>query len=138
MTYLLALVGGALIGGGAAALYLLSGRIAGVSGILGGALVPRAGEIGWRLVFLAGLIGGGAIGAVIAPGAFGVPRGSSSLLVVAGLLVGFGTRLGNGCTSGHGICGVSRLSPRSMVATALFIAAGMVSTFLIRQLGALS
>ena len=138
MTYLIALAGGALIGGGAAALYLLSGRIAGVSGILGGALVPRAGEIGWRLVFLAGLIGGGAIGAVVAPGAYGAPRGSSSLLIAAGLLVGFGTRLGNGCTSGHGVCGVSRLSPRSLAATALFIAAGIASTYLIRQLGVLS
>jgi len=133
MDHLLALAGGALIGGGAAALYLLSGRIAGVSGILGGALVPRAGDTGWRLVFLAGLIGGGSIGALVAPQAFGAPRGSALLLIAAGLLVGFGTRLGNGCTSGHGVCGVGRLSLRSLAATAVFVAAGMVTTFIVRQ-----
>ena len=133
MDHLLALAGGALIGGGAAALYLLSGRIAGVSGILGGALVPRAGGTGWRLVFLAGLIGGGSIGALVAPQAFGAPRGSALLLIAAGLLVGFGTRLGNGCTSGHGVCGVGRLSLRSLAATAVFVAAGMVTTFIVRQ-----
>ncbi len=138
MSYLIALAGGALIGGGAAAMYLLSGRIAGVSGILAGALVPRTGETGWRLMFLAGIVGGGAVGAAVAPEAYGVARGSTILLVAAGLLVGFGTRLGNGCTSGHGVCGVSRLSRRSIVATALFVAAGMVSTFLVRQLGVLS
>lgn len=138
MTYLIALAGGVLIGGGAAALYLLSGRIAGVSGILGGALLPRTGETGWRLMFLAGLISGGAVGALAAPQAFGVPRGSVLLLAAAGLLVGLGTSLGNGCTSGHGVCGVSRLSRRSIAATALFIAAGMVSTFVVRQLGVLS
>jgi uncharacterized protein len=137
MTYLVALAGGALIGGGAAALYILAGRIAGVSGILGGTLLPRTGDTAWRLLFLAGLIGGGAIGAVVAPAAYGVPRGSMPLLLAAGLLVGFGTRLGSGCTSGHGVCGVSRLSRRSIAATALFIAAGMVSTFLVRQMGAL-
>jgi uncharacterized protein len=130
--YLLALLGGALIGGAAAALYLLSGRIAGVSGILGGALVPRAGELGWRLLFLAGLIAGGALGALVAPGAYGVPRGSALVLIAAGLLVGFGTRLGSGCTSGHGICGVSRLSRRSLLATALFVAAGAITVFVIR------
>ncbi|HEU5058267.1 MAG TPA: YeeE/YedE thiosulfate transporter family protein, partial [Kofleriaceae bacterium] len=127
MSILVPLAGGAIIGLGAAVLYLLSGRIAGVSGILGGALVPRAGETGWRLMFLAGLIGGGAIGALAAPEAYGLPRGSLLLLLAAGVLVGFGTRLGNGCTSGHGVCGVARLSRRSMAATALFIAAGVVS-----------
>jgi uncharacterized protein len=133
VSYLVALLGGAIIGGSAAALLVLSGRIAGVSGILGGALVPRAGEIGWRLMFLAGLIGGGLVGGLAAPQAYGAARGSTALLVVAGLLVGFGTQLGSGCTSGHGICGVSRLSPRSIAATALFVAAGMVATFLVRH-----
>jgi len=133
MDHVLALAGGGLIGGAAAALLLLSGRIAGVSGILGDALSPRAGELGWRLMFLAGLMGGGAIGTQLAPQAYGVPRGSALFLVAAGLLVGFGTRLGSGCTSGHGICGVSRLSRRSITATALFVAAGMIITFVVRQ-----
>jgi uncharacterized membrane protein YedE/YeeE len=134
MDYLLALAGGALIGGAAAILYLMSGRVAGVSGIVGGALVPRAGELGWRLLFLAGLVGGGVVGGLVAPRAYGTSSGSVLLLVAAGLLVGFGTRLGGGCTSGHGICGVSRLSRRSIAATALFVAAGMVTTFVVRRL----
>lgn len=133
MSYLVALLGGAVIGGGAAALLILSGRIAGVSGIVGGALVPRSGELGWRLMFLAGLIGGGALGGLVAPQAYGAPHGSTLLLVVAGLLVGYGTRLGSGCTSGHGICGVSRMSRRSITATALFVAAGMVATMVLRH-----
>ena len=134
MDYLLALAGGALIGGAAAILYLMSGRVAGVSGIVGGALVPRAGELGWRLLFLAGLVGGGVVGGLVAPRAYGTSSGSVLLLAAAGLLVGFGTRLGSGCTSGHGICGVSRLSRRSIAATALFVAAGMVTTFVVRRL----
>jgi len=135
MSYLVSLIGGAIIGGAAALLLILSGRIAGVSGILGGALRPRTGEIGWRLMFLAGLVGGGAVGALLAPAAYGVPRGSTVVLIAAGLLVGFGTRLGSGCTSGHGICGVSRLSRRSLTATALFLAAGIITVFLVRHLG---
>jgi uncharacterized membrane protein YedE/YeeE len=139
MGYLLALAGGALIGGGAAVLLILSGRIAGVSGILGGALIPKTGELGWRLMFLAGLVGGGAVGALVAPQAYGAVRGPAGLLVLAGLLVGFGTRLGSGCTSGHGICGISRLSRRSLTATLLFMVAGMAATFLVRHvLGGLS
>ena len=134
MDYLLALAGGALIGGAAAILYLMSGRVAGVSGIVGGALVPRAGDLGWRLLFLAGLVGGGVVGGLVAPRAYGTSSGSVLLLAAAGLLVGFGTRLGGGCTSGHGICGVSRLSRRSIAATALFVAAGMVTTFVVRRL----
>ena len=104
-----------------------------MSGILAAALVPRAGELGWRLLFLAGLVGGGLVGALVAPQAYGTPRGSAVLLVAAGLLVGFGTRLGGGCTSGHGICGVSRLSRRSIVATALFVAAGMITTAVVSR-----
>jgi|SRR6185503_17862346 len=134
MSYLVALLGGAIIGGAAALLLILSGRIAGVSGILGGALVPRVGEVGWRVMFLAGLVGGGLIGAMVAPGAYGAARGSGPLLVAAGLLVGFGTRLGSGCTSGHGICGVSRLSRRSITATALFVVTGMIATFAVRHI----
>ena len=134
MDHLLALAGGALIGGAAAILYLLSGLVAGVSGIVGDALVPRAGELGWRLLFLAGLVGGGVVGGLVAPRAYGTSSGSVLLLAAAGLLVGFGTRLGSGCTSGHGICGVSRLSRRSIAATALFVAAGMVTTFVVRRL----
>lgn len=134
MSYLFSLAGGAIIGGAAAVLLILSGRIAGVSGILGGALIPQAGEVGWRLMFLAGLVGAGAVGALLVPEAYGVARGPAVLLAAAGLLVGFGTRLGGGCTSGHGICGVSRLSRRSITATALFLAAGMITTLLVRHL----
>jgi uncharacterized membrane protein YedE/YeeE len=134
VSYLVAALGGVLVGGAAALLLILSGRIAGVSGILGGALVPRAGETGWRLMFLAGLMAVGAVGARRAPGAYGVARGSALLLATAGLLVGFGTRLGSGCTSGHAVCGVSRLSRRSITATTLFVAAGMVATFAVRHL----
>lgn len=114
------LTGGILIGVAAAMLLLLNGRIAGISGILGGLLRPAAGDIAWRLAFVIGLI--------IAPLVFGVAAvlptaqidASTTTLIIAGLLVGLGTRYGSGCTSGHGVCGLSRLSPRSMVATAGF------------------
>ena len=122
-----ALVGGALIGAAAAALVLINGRVAGISGILGGVLGGPfvAHEWGWRLAFLVGLVG--------APLLYVAWRGmppigiaaSTATLIVAGLLVGFGTRLGGGCTSGHGVCGTARLSPRSLVATGLFMLAGI-------------
>lgn len=128
-----ALIGGALIGFAATLLYAALGRIAGISGILNTA-IEQPGDRGWRIAFLLGLIGGAnlwfAFGIdVPAPRAyFPVPW-----LIGAGLLVGFGTRLGNGCTSGHGICGLARLSKRSLVAVATFMGAGFVTVFVLRH-----
>lgn len=129
-----ALAGGIAIGTAAAMFILLNGRIAGVSGILGGLLRPVPGDAGWRLAFLAGL--------VAAPAAYGLVsrlpdpaiEASYPLLLLAGLLVGAGTRYGAGCTSGHGVCGLSRLSLRSAVATLAFMAAGFATVFLVRHL----
>jgi uncharacterized membrane protein YedE/YeeE len=121
-----ALVGGALIGLAAVLLMLLNGRIAGVSGILGGALA-RERDSGWRVAFLVGLVA-----APLLLGALGDPMpaprlpASWAIVVAGGLLVGFGTRLGGGCTSGHGVCGMARLSPRSIAATLIFMATAMV------------
>lgn len=123
------LVGGGLIGVAVSALLLLSGRIAGVSGVVGNLLGKTdPGDRIWRLMFALGLFVGGAITVFIMPSRMsldGVP--SYGAVISAGLLVGFGTRLGNGCTSGHGVCGISRFSIRSLVATVTFIAAGMVA-----------
>lgn len=124
-TPITASIGGALIGLSASMMLLLNGRIAGISGIIGGGLKLPAGDLAWRLAFVLGLLAGG--GALVAfyPETFAVNIDrSTGALVVAGLLVGFGTRLGNGCTSGHGVCGLSRLSPRSLVATITFMSAG--------------
>jgi uncharacterized membrane protein YedE/YeeE len=129
-----ALLGGVLIGTSVALLWAFTGRTAGISGIVGDAwLAPREGG-GWRLWFLGGLAAGGFLWARLFPERFawGAPRAAVTL-VVAGLLVGFGTRLGNGCTSGHGLCGISRLSVRSIVATVVFMALGMTSVFLARR-----
>jgi len=129
-----ALVGGVLIGIAAAAFALLNGRIAGISGILGGLLKPRRGDIGWRAAFLLGLIGAPAAYALFsALPTIRIDAGYGAL-VAAGLLVGVGTRYGAGCTSGHGVCGLSRLSPRSLAATATFMGAGFVTVFVLRHL----
>jgi uncharacterized membrane protein YedE/YeeE len=134
-TPLSALIGGTLIGLAAVVLWVMDGRVAGISGIVGGIVNPIDGDTGWRISFLLGLI--------VAPLAYSAASGglpsvtiSSSLplLAVGGLLVGFGTRLGGGCTSGHGVCGVARLSPRSLVATLVFMAGGFATTFLARHL----
>ncbi|GAC1325647.1 MAG: hypothetical protein NVSMB25_24310 [Thermoleophilaceae bacterium] len=127
--------GGALIGLAAAGLLLVHGKVAGISGILGGALSGVRGDLFWRSAFIGGLLAGGALFAWRAPGllAPSLPRGPL-LIAVAGVLVGYGTRLGNGCTSGHGVCGVGRVAPRSMLATATFIAVGAVVTFSINHL----
>lgn len=127
------LAGGALIGVAAAMLVLLNGRIAGISGIVGGLLRPRRDETGWRLAFVAGLLVAPAV--VLLLGGVPAPRIDAGFgtLVAAGLLVGIGTSYGSGCTSGHGVCGVSRLSPRSLVATLAFMAAGMATVFLARH-----
>jgi hypothetical protein len=129
------LLGGMLIGIGASAMLLLNGRIAGISGILAGVLKPIRGDTLWRGCFLGGLVVGGLLLRLLMPRAFdfGIIR-PFPMLIVAGLLVGFGTRLGSGCTSGHGVCGISRLSPRSLVATITFIASGALVVFVVNHL----
>lgn len=129
-----ALVGGMLIGAAAAILLLTTGRIAGISGVLGGLLRPHAGDIAWRVAFLAGLAGAPALVAWFAP--MPMPRIDAGwfALGVAGLLVGLGTRYGSGCTSGHGVCGLSRMSARSLVATIAFMTAGFATVYVLRHL----
>jgi uncharacterized membrane protein YedE/YeeE len=128
------LAGGVLIGTAAAMLVLLNGRIAGISGIVGGLLTPRRSEIAWRLAFVAGLFAAPLI--MLLLGQSVTPRidAGFGLLVLAGLLVGIGTSYGSGCTSGHGVCGLSRLSLRSLIATATFMLAGIATVFLVRHL----
>jgi uncharacterized protein len=130
----LALLGGLLIGIAAALLRVLNGRVAGISGILGGALVGSADDKAWRLAFLAGLILAPILVSVVGQ-AVPEPQMPASWLVVvaAGLLVGFGARLGGGCTSGHGVCGIARLSARSIAATAIFVAAAIVVVAITRH-----
>ena len=132
MSMLSGLLGGALIGLAATVYLLATGRVAGVSGILAGALGERAAR-GERLAFLAGLIGAGLIAAVVASPAAATPT-PTPVLIVAGVLVGFGTRVGGGCTSGHGVCGLSRLSRASLVATAMFIATGAATVAIANHL----
>lgn len=130
-----ALAGGALIGLAAVLLMLFHGRIAGISGILGGLVPPRAGDMAWRITFLAGLVAGAALMAWAGGLVPSVPPRSLAVVTIAGLLVGVGTQLGGGCTSGHGVCGLARLSPRSLAATAIFMAAGVAVVFLVRSGG---
>jgi uncharacterized membrane protein YedE/YeeE len=128
------LAGGMLIGLAAALLILFNGRIAGISGILGGLLRPRRGDLGWRIAFLAGLVGTPLLYQLwqaLPP--VQIDAGTPAL-IVAGLLVGVGVRYGAGCTSGHGVCGLSRLSPRSLAATCAFMAAGFLTVYLLRHL----
>lgn len=132
-----ALAGGLLIGLAAALFMLLNGRIAGISGILGGLLRPARGDIGWRLAFVLGLLAAPLAYALFAALPALQIDASYPGLVIAGLLVGIGTRYGSGCTSGHGVCGISRLSPRSTVATLAFMAAGFVTVYLLRHVLAL-
>lgn len=129
-----ALIGGALIGAAAALFVLFTGRILGISGAFAGIAMPQRGDFAWRLALLAGLI--------VAPLAYRAAGGalppieiteSPGLLVAAGLLVGFGSRLGSGCTSGHGVCGLARLSKRSIVATGTFLAAAIATVFVMRH-----
>ena len=126
-------IGGMLIGLSAALLIVFAGRVAGISGIVGGLLGWPRGDIAWRLAFLAGLVAAPLLYALAAPlPSVRVDAGTPALLA-AGLLVGIGTRYGAGCTSGHGVCGLSRLSPRSLVATLAFMGAGFVTVFVIRH-----
>ena len=128
-----ALVGGLLIGAGGGLLFWSQGRIAGISGIFSSTLFGQDGEKRWRILFLAGLLGGGALANHLLGGGIQAPAAGGPV-VLAGLLVGFGTRLGNGCTSGHGICGISRLSVRSIAATLAFMASGMVTATVLGQI----
>jgi uncharacterized membrane protein YedE/YeeE len=129
-----ALAGGSLIGLATAMFVLLNGRIAGISGILGGLLRHAKDDVAWRIAFVAGLIGAPVL--YLIAGVQLQPRidASDGALLLAGLLVGIGTRYGSGCTSGHGVCGLSRLSPRALVATLAFMAAGFVTVFVLRHL----
>jgi len=129
-----AAIGGTLIGFSAVLLMMLNGRIAGVTGVFAGLIDPAGGDRAWRVTFIAGLIAA-PLSAALFGLAFPLPQMPASLTVVAvaGLLVGFGTRLSNGCTSGHGVCGIARLSPRSIAATAIFMAAAIVVVALTRH-----
>ena len=134
-TPLSALTGGVVIGVAASVLLIVSGRVAGISGVVGGLLVPTRGDRLWRALFVLGLLLSGAGAALLAPERIGSSPRSLSTLIAAGLLVGVGTRLGNGCTSGHGVCGISRLSPRSLLATITFIGMGMLAVRAFAWLG---
>lgn len=131
-----ALAGGALIGTAASILLAMNGRVAGISGVLGGILAPAKGEVAWRVAFVVGLALGGLAMLVLAPESFGASPRALLLVAVAGVLVGIGTRVGGGCTSGHGVCGLSRLSMRSLVATLTFMATGALAATAARLLGA--
>lgn len=129
------LTGGLLIGGAGGLLLLLNGRIAGISGIVGEALSAPRGDTVWRLAFIAGLVAGPLVVQAVLQRPIAVRiEASVPMLIAAGLLVGLGTRIGGGCTSGHGVCGIGRLSRRSIVATLSFLGAGAASVFVVRHL----
>ena len=130
-----ALAGGIMIGLSAVLLLLASGRIAGISGILGGVLAPRQGDVAWRILFIVGMLAGPLLYRLTAGTQPEVVISDSlPLLVAAGLIVGFGTRLGSGCTSGHGVCGLARFSPRSLAATGIFFVVAVVTVFVARHI----
>ena len=133
-TPLTAIAGGAVIGLAAGTLVLLNGRIAGISGIAGGLFAAATGDIGWRLAFLVGLMAAPLVFQLVTQLPPVQIEAGTGTLIVAGLMVGLGTRYGSGCTSGHGVCGISRLSARSLVATAVFMAAGFATVFVVRHL----
>lgn len=127
-------LGGMLIGLSASLLLLCNGKIAGISGILGGLLRPVRDDTLWRAFFIAGLLAGGAILCLVSPHVFDIAlTRSGEVFILAGLLVGCGARLGSGCTSGHGVCGISRLSPRSLLATLIFMTAGIVTVYIVNR-----
>ncbi len=128
------LAGGAAIGIAAALLILFNGRIAGVSGIVGGLLRLKKGDIGWRIAFVSGLIAAPVVWQLFSILPSLKIDGSFAMMGLAGLIVGIGTRYGSGCTSGHGVCGLSRLSPRSAVATLVFMATGFLTVYVIRHI----
>jgi uncharacterized membrane protein YedE/YeeE len=126
-TWILALAGGAMIGIASAFLLLTHGRIAGISGILGSLLHATQRDRGWRIAFVGGMTAAGLAASIVAPAAIGASVRALPLVIVAGVLVGYGTRLGGGCTSGHGVCGLSRFSARSLVAVLAFMITGAVT-----------
>jgi len=131
------LMGGLLLGVASAVFILINGRILGISGILGGLLPPKVGDISWRVAFLLGLLAAPTAFMALAPAGFASePRIDAGFwtVIVAGLLVGIGTRYASGCTSGHGVCGLSRLSPRSLVATLSFMGAGFFIVYIVRHI----
>ncbi|QDL56489.1 YeeE/YedE family protein [Rhodoferax aquaticus] len=128
------LVGGILLGLASAAFILVNGRILGISGIVGGLLRPKAGDAGWRIAFVLGMLVAPLLYMRVAGPVVATIDASWGAVVLAGLLVGVGTRYGSGCTSGHGVCGLSRLSPRSLAATLSFMGAGFAIVFVIRHL----
>ena len=136
-TPVLSSIGGLLIGVAAALMLIFNGRIAGISGIFEGVILPQRDSLGWKGAFTAGLVVGGLVMFLIAPELFSVEilaaQRSTAAFVLAGVLVGFGTRLGNGCTSGHGVCGLSRFSRRSLVATLSFMVAGAVTVYIVQH-----
>lgn len=133
-----ALLGGAIIGVAVTLMLLLNGRVTGVSGIVGGLISSFKEKKSWRIMFILGLFSGGLVIRALHPEKLGVPIPNEDwMVVVAGLLVGFGSSMGSGCTSGHGVCGISRLSPRSIVATIVFMAAGITAVFLFKKMGAI-
>lgn len=127
------LAGGLLLGLAAALFILVNGRILGISGIIGGLLRPRNNDLGWRLSFVLGLLAAPLLYLLLAGPIEARIDADWGVIVIAGLLVGTGTRYGSGCTSGHGVCGLSRLSPRSLVATLAFMGAGFVTVFVLRH-----
>ena len=134
-TPVLSTIGGTLIGLAAIALLLVNGRIAGISGIVAGVLRPKKGNTFWRAVFLAGMLTGALLIRWLHPDAMAIRiEVSNAAILLGGFLVGIGTRIGNGCTSGHGVCGVGRLAPRSLVASAVFFATAVLTTYVIRHL----
>ena len=134
-TPLSAMLGGLLIGAAATLMLWTNGRIAGISGILGGVLVPKKTDMLWRVCFLSGLLLGPLGYVIVAGEELDIEiQASPMLTIVAGLAVGFGTRLGSGCTSGHGICGISRFSARSLAATLVFMSSGIATVYVARHL----
>lgn len=130
-----AIIGGVIIGLAVSIMLLFNGRVTGISGIIGGALAPKKHDFDWRIAFIAGLLSGGALLFYLKPELFvNLSQGTRIDYIIAGLLVGFGTLLGNGCTSGHGVCGISRMSVRSIISTLTFIAFGMISVLIYKTL----
>lgn len=130
-----ALIGGAMIGIAVSLMLLFNGRVTGISGIISGTIHPQKGDVGWRAFFIVGLVAGALLLRIFLPQSLEQQSNALTIdYVIAGLLVGFGTLLGNGCTSGHGVCGISRFSVRSMMSTVTFIAFGVLSVVVFKLL----